>query len=75
MHLQGIKRLMEQPDTRTAHRQLMGGMIWGIGSALHEETHIDTERAHDVNDNLADYSVPVNADIQQAEVILMPKIE
>ena len=58
-------------NTRTAHSQLMGGMIWGISSALHEATEIDTARARYVNDNLADYMVPVNADVQQVEVILV----
>jgi len=56
---------------RTARSQLMGGMIWGISSALHEETEIDIRRAKDVNDNLADYLIPVNADIEQVDVILM----
>ena len=58
-------------NTRTAHSQLMGGMIWGISSALHEATEIDTLRARYVNDNLADYLVPVNADVQEVEVILV----
>ena len=62
-------------NTRTVHSQLMGGMIWGIGSALHEATEIDLQRARYVNDNLADYSVPVNADIQEVEVILVPEID
>ena len=53
----------------------MGGMIWGIGSALHEATEIDLRRARYVNDNLADYLVPVNADVQQVEVILVPEEE
>ena len=53
-------------NTRTAHSQLMGGMIWGISSALHEATEIDMRYARYVNDNLADYSVPVNADVQQS---------
>ncbi len=30
-------------NTRTVHSQLMGGMIWGISSALHEATEIDTQ--------------------------------
>src|SRR5262249_13263912 len=60
-------------NTRTAHSQLMGGMIWGIGSALHEATEIDPRNARYVNDNLADYLVPVNADIEQLEVILVPE--
>jgi len=60
-------------NTRTARSQYLGGMVWGISSALHEATEIDRERARYVNDNLADYLVPVNADIQQLEVILVPE--
>jgi xanthine dehydrogenase YagR molybdenum-binding subunit len=60
-------------NTRTARSQYMGGMIWGISSALHEVTEIDRKRARYVNDNLADYLVPVNADIPQVEVILVPE--
>ena len=58
-------------NTRTAHSQLMGGMIWGIGSALHEATDIDTHFARYVNDNLADYIIPVNADTPSVKVILV----
>ena len=46
-------------NTRTARSQYMGGMIWGISSALHEATEIDRKRARYVNDNLADYLVPM----------------
>jgi xanthine dehydrogenase YagR molybdenum-binding subunit len=60
-------------NTRTARSQYMGAMIWGISSALHEATEIDARNARYVNDNLADYLVPVNADIQQLEVILVPE--
>jgi xanthine dehydrogenase YagR molybdenum-binding subunit len=60
-------------NTRTARSQLMGGMIWGISSALHEATEIDTRVARYVNDNLADYLVPVNADIDQVDIILVPE--
>jgi len=58
-------------NTRTARSQLMGGMIWGIGSALHEATEIDPKRARYVNDNLADYLVPINADVDAVQVILV----
>jgi xanthine dehydrogenase YagR molybdenum-binding subunit len=58
-------------NPRTARSQLMGGMIWGISSALHEQTEIDLSRAKYVNDNLADYLIPVNADIEQVDVILV----
>jgi xanthine dehydrogenase YagR molybdenum-binding subunit len=60
-------------NTRTARSQYMGGMIWGISSALHEATEIDRSRARYVNDNLADYLIPVNADVDQLEVILVPE--
>ncbi|MEA2991852.1 MAG: xanthine dehydrogenase YagR molybdenum-binding subunit, partial [Alphaproteobacteria bacterium] len=60
-------------NTRTARSQHMGAMIWGISSALHESTEIDQRNARYVNDNLADYLVPVNADIQQLEVIMIPE--
>jgi xanthine dehydrogenase YagR molybdenum-binding subunit len=62
-------------NTRTARSQYMGAMIWGVSSALHEATEIDPRNARYVNDNLADYLVPVNADIQQLEVILVPEVD
>jgi xanthine dehydrogenase YagR molybdenum-binding subunit len=58
-------------NPRTARSQLMGGLIWGMSSALHEATEIDARNARYVNDNLADYLVPVNADVPSVEVILL----
>jgi xanthine dehydrogenase YagR molybdenum-binding subunit len=60
-------------NPRTARSQFVGGMVWGISSALHEATEIDPRNARYVNDNLADYLVPVNADIRAMEVILVPE--
>jgi xanthine dehydrogenase YagR molybdenum-binding subunit len=60
-------------NTRTARSQLMGGMIWGVSSALHEATEIDPRNARYVNDNLADYLVPVNADIDQIDILMLPE--
>jgi xanthine dehydrogenase YagR molybdenum-binding subunit len=60
-------------NTRTVHSQLMGGMIWGISSALHEATEIDKRNARYVNDNLADYMVPVNADVEEVKILLVPE--
>ncbi|HWE45897.1 MAG TPA: xanthine dehydrogenase family protein molybdopterin-binding subunit [Caulobacteraceae bacterium] len=57
----------------TAKSQLMGGMIWGISAALHEATEIDRRTARYYNDDLAEYLVPVNADIGTADVILIPE--
>jgi xanthine dehydrogenase YagR molybdenum-binding subunit len=62
-------------NPRTARSQLMGGMIWGISSALHEATEIDKRYARYVNDNLADYMIPVNADIDDVQVILVPETD
>ncbi|MER9654230.1 xanthine dehydrogenase family protein molybdopterin-binding subunit [Mesorhizobium sp. M0152] len=62
-------------NTRTARSQLMGGMIWGVGQALHEATEIDRRDARYVNRDLQDYLVPVNADIKQVDVILVPEVD
>jgi len=62
-------------NTRTARSQLMGGMIWGISQALHEATEIDQRYARYVNRDLQDYLVPVNADIKQVDVILVPELD
>jgi xanthine dehydrogenase YagR molybdenum-binding subunit len=60
-------------NTRTARSQYLGGMIWGVSSALHEATEIDPRVARYVNDNLADYLIPVCADIAEVDVILIPE--
>ncbi len=60
-------------NPRTAHSQLMGGMIWGISSALHEATELDTRAARYVNDNIAEYLIPVNADVRTIDVIIIPE--
>jgi xanthine dehydrogenase YagR molybdenum-binding subunit len=51
----------------------MGGLIWGVSSALHEATEIDRRAARYTNTDLAEYLIPVNADIAQAKVILVPE--
>lgn len=57
----------------TAYSQLMGGAIWGLSSALHEATELDLAHARYINDNLADYMVPVNADVPSVEIIMVPE--
>lgn len=57
----------------TAKSQLMGGLIWGVSSALHEATEIDRVRARYTNTDLAEYLIPINADIEIAEVIFVPE--
>jgi xanthine dehydrogenase YagR molybdenum-binding subunit len=60
-------------DPVTAKSQLMGGLIWGVSSALHEVTEIDRKHARYYNTDLAEYLIPVNADIAEAEVMLIPE--
>ena len=57
----------------TARSQLMGGMIWGISAALHEKTEMDRRFARYVNKDMAEYMIPVNADIGEVEAILVPE--
>jgi xanthine dehydrogenase YagR molybdenum-binding subunit len=58
-------------NPKTAHSQVMGGVIWGIGVALHEETQIDHTFGRIMNANIAEYHVPVNADVHDVEVIFV----
>ncbi|MCK0166360.1 xanthine dehydrogenase family protein molybdopterin-binding subunit [Jannaschia sp. S6380] len=58
-------------NRKTAHSQLLGGMVWGIGSALHEVTETDIPRARFLNANIAEYLIPVNADIRQIQIQML----
>src|SRR3712207_7636446 len=51
--------------------QIMGGVVWGIGMALHEETLVDHRFGRVMNANIAEYHVPVNADVHGIEVIFV----
>jgi xanthine dehydrogenase YagR molybdenum-binding subunit len=55
-------------NEKTAHSQLMGGIVWGIGSALLEKSDLDTRYGRYTNANLAEYHVPVNADIGTIDI-------
>lgn len=60
-------------NARTVHGQLIGGMIWGISSALYEHSEIDPRNASYINANLADYLLPVNADVPDVQAIIVPE--
>jgi xanthine dehydrogenase YagR molybdenum-binding subunit len=49
----------------------MGGVVWGVGMALHEETAYDHRFGRIMNANIAEYHVPVNADIHDIKVIFV----
>jgi xanthine dehydrogenase YagR molybdenum-binding subunit len=57
----------------TAQSQYVGGMIWGLGAALLEETEIDERFARYVNDNISEYHVAVNADVCRIEAMMLPE--
>lgn len=58
---------------KTARSQIIGGAIGGIGMALMEEVVIDHRFGKIINNNLADYHVPVSADIPQIEALFVNK--
>lgn len=58
-------------NLKTAHSQILGGVVWGIGMALHEETLIDHRFGRMMNANIAEYHVPVNADVHDIDVIFV----
>jgi len=55
----------------TGINQLEGGIVWGVSFALHEESHLDETYGRYVNANLAEYHVPVNADIGTLDVTVL----
>jgi xanthine dehydrogenase YagR molybdenum-binding subunit len=58
-------------NPRTAHSQLMGGLVWALGMTMEEATVRDRRTARNVTRNLADYHIAVNADVPAIEVILV----
>jgi xanthine dehydrogenase YagR molybdenum-binding subunit len=58
-------------NTKTARSQILGGVVWGIGMALHEETLVDHTLGRIVNADLAEYHVPVNADVPDIDIIFV----
>ena len=58
-------------NPKTARSQVLGGVVWGISMALHEEAQVDHRLGRCMNHNLAEYHVPVHADIGEIEVIFV----
>ncbi len=58
-------------NPKTGGSQISGSVVWGIGMALHEETHIDHRIGRIMNANIAEYHVPVHADIHDIKVIFV----
>ena len=58
-------------NPRTAENQVLGAMVWGIGMALEEEGLVDHRSGRIMNPNLAEYHVPVHADVQGLEALFV----
>jgi xanthine dehydrogenase YagR molybdenum-binding subunit len=58
-------------NPKTARSQVLGGAVWGIGMALEEESVIDPVFGRFMNHNIAEYHMPVNADVHDIDVIFV----
>jgi xanthine dehydrogenase YagR molybdenum-binding subunit len=63
--VQDVGRVMNH---KTARSQVIGGIVFGLGMALAEETFYDPSTGRPVTRNLADYHIPCNADVPEIEV-------
>jgi xanthine dehydrogenase YagR molybdenum-binding subunit len=64
----GVGRVL---NPKIAHSQCIGGMVGGIGMALLEDTRVDPRFGRVTNANLAEYLVPVNADVEELEALFV----
>jgi xanthine dehydrogenase YagR molybdenum-binding subunit len=62
-------------NPKTARSQAIGGMVFGIGAALHEDAVIDTRYGFIVNHDFAEYHIPVHADVPDIEAIYLPELD
>ncbi len=58
-------------NPKTARSQIIGGVVMGIGMAMHEETFTDHRIGRFMNHNFAEYHIPAHADIHDIEVIFV----
>ncbi len=62
-------------NPKMARSQILGGVVWGVGMALHEEALVDHVLGRPMNHNLAEYHIPVQADIGDIEVIFVEEAD
>jgi xanthine dehydrogenase YagR molybdenum-binding subunit len=76
-HMVKVRRVVGTYDIgtllneKTGKNQLMGGIVWGVSFALYEGAHVDPVYGRVVNESLAEYHVPVNADIGLIDVTVL----
>jgi len=62
-------------NAKTARSQMIGGIVYGLGMALLEDSRLDRRYGRIVNANIAEYLMPVHADVPEIEVILLDEDE
>jgi xanthine dehydrogenase YagR molybdenum-binding subunit len=62
-------------NAKTARSQAIGGMVFGVGAALHEAMTLDPRFGYFVNHDLAEYHVPVHADIPAIDAIFLAELD
>jgi xanthine dehydrogenase YagR molybdenum-binding subunit len=62
-------------NAKTARSQAIGGMVFGLGAALHEAMTLDPRFGYFVNHDLAEYHVPVHADIPAIDAVFLPELD
>jgi xanthine dehydrogenase YagR molybdenum-binding subunit len=62
-------------NAKTARSQAIGGMIFGVSSALEEDMVLDKRYGMYVNNDLAQYHVPVHADIPYVDAIFLSELD
>ncbi len=62
-------------NAKTARSQAIGGMIWGVGAALHEDAVLDPRYGSFVTQDLVHYHVPVHADVPEVDAVLLDEFD
>ncbi|AUW58261.1 xanthine dehydrogenase [Sphingobium sp. SCG-1] len=62
-------------NPKTARSQVIGAMTMGVGAALMEELVVDTRFGYFVNHDMAEYHVPVHADIPEQDVLFIDELD
>jgi xanthine dehydrogenase YagR molybdenum-binding subunit len=62
-------------NAKTARSQAIGGMVFGVGAALHEQLTLDPRFGYFVNHDLAEYHVPVHADIPAIDALFLAELD
>jgi xanthine dehydrogenase YagR molybdenum-binding subunit len=58
-------------NPKTSRSQILGGVIWGIGMALTEESIVEPRYGNFITRSFADYHIPANLDIGEIETVFV----